>query len=630
MSPERIAIVAASGNGVTTGLRLKQELIACGTSEVSLFSPRTGTGVTTIGSITEWTAEEFHYWDALVYIGALGICVRAVAPVLESKKSDPAVINCDEQGLFVQSVLSGHCGGANELAGRVARMLGGQPVITTSSDVQGVWALDILGRDHGWRTEYHPGRGGKSMNDAMATFVNHGPVVLLLDIRDRLTDRLERTCPDFVTIVYRYEDIDMDACSLLLAVTPYLYDPPVQAIFYRPPVLCAGLGSERGIDSELFSGSFFGEMQRHRLSPLCLACTGTVDFKLEEPAFQALSRKLGIPLHGYRAEELESVDGVPNPSETVFRKVGVHSVSEAASALLAGHHEWVLEKQKVSLDGVPQGSPRHYTFAVSLKKDALRRGRVTIVGAGPGDPGLITVKGRECIEAADLVLYAGSLVPEQLTHYAGAGAMVRSSASLSLEEQFILMADYYRQGKRIVRLHTGDPSIYGAIQEQMAWFEQHGMEYEIVPGVSSFQAAAAVLNSQFTIPEKVQTIILTRGNGRTPVADKERLRELARPQATMCIFLSAEWAEDVQAELAEHYPPSTPVAVCYRLTWDDQEVWRGELRDLADLVRQSGKTRTVLLVIGEAVGARLNRSKLYDPHFTHGFRTAVSGEEKGR
>ncbi len=153
----------------------------------------------------------------------------------------------------------------------------------------------------------------------------------------------------------------------------------------------------------------------------------------------------------------------------------------------------------------------------------------------------MTIRGKEYLEQGDLILYAGSLVPEKLTWYAKQGALVRSSATMSLEEQFELMAEFYRKGKFIVRLHTGDPSIYGAIQEQMAYFDREGMVYEIVPGVSSFQAAAALLKSQFTVPEKVQTIILTRGNGRTPVPEKEKLSELARARATMCIYLSAEW-----------------------------------------------------------------------------------------
>ncbi len=161
-------------------------------------------------------------------------------------------------------------------------------------------------------------------------------------------------------------------------------------------------------------------------------------------------------------------------------------------------------------------------------RQAERSGFIEIVGAGPGDPELISVRGKRFLEEADLILYAGSLVPVELTRYAKPGATVRSSASMTLEEQFALMKEFYDKGLFVVRLHTGDPCIYGAIQEQMAFFDEYGMKYHITPGISSFQAAAAALQSQFTIPEKVQTIILTRGEGRTPHA-RERKTAPARP-----------------------------------------------------------------------------------------------------
>lgn len=617
---ERIAIIAITETGIALGRSLKSLLVADGFTECGLFSSRSAKGVEPIESVPAFVQRAFGNFDAFIFIGSLGICVRSIAPVLQSKHRDPAVINCDESGRFVQSVLSGHAGGANRLAGRVARLLGGQAVLSTSSDVQGLWPLDILGREEGWSVEFASPVVGESMTTAVAAFVNHEPTTLLFDVRDSLTDRLERTAPPFVTIAYRFEDVDFSTCRLLLAVTPRLIEAPVQTVFYRPKVLCVGVGSERGIDSERFVRSIMAELAAVRLSPRSIRSVGSVDFKLDEQAFIAFAKACGTTLTGFAPEQLESVGLVPNPSDVVFRKTGVHSVSEASAALLSGENRWLVEKQKVALPGIPEGEPRHYTFAVSLLRGAERRGRIAIVGAGPGDPELVTVKGKRYLEQADLILYAGSLVPEKLTHYARQGALVRSSASLSLEEQFALMEQFYRQGKFVVRLHTGDPSIYGAIQEQMAFFDAEGFEYEIVPGVSSFQAAAAVLQSQFTVPEKVQTIILTRGSGRTPVPDKERLSELARARATMCIYLSAEWSDEVQFELLEHYPPDTPVAVCYRLTWDDQQVWRGRLDELSALVRQSGKSRTVLLVVGEALGARGGRSKLYDPSFTHGFR----------
>ena len=211
-------------------------------------------------------------------------------------------------------------------------------------------------------------------------------------------------------------------------------------------------------------------------------------------------------------------------------------------------------------------------------------------------------------------------MPKALTLCAKSGATVRSSADMNLEEQFQLMKEFYDKGLLVARLHTGDPCIYGAIQEQMAFFDEYGMSYHITPGISSFQAAAAELRSQFTIPEKTQTIILTRGEGRTAMPEREKLYLLARSQSTMCIFLSAGIVEDVQAQLLEHYPPETPVAACYHLTWPDQRIYRGELRDLAKIVKEHKLTLTTMIVVGEAIDNRKGLSRLYADEFKHLFR----------
>lgn len=191
---------------------------------------------------------------------------------------------------------------------------------------------------------------------------------------------------------------------------------------------------------------------------------------------------------------------------------------------------------------------------------------------------------------------------------------------MNLAEQFALMKEFYDRGALVVRLHTGDPCIYGAIQEQMAFFDRHGMSYHITPGISSFQAAAAALRSQFTIPEKVQTIILTRGEGHTPMPEREQLHKLAQSRSTMCIYLSAAIVDDVQRELLMAYPPETPVAACYKLTWKEERIYRGVLADLARIVHDNRLSLTTLLVVGDAIDNRKGLSRLYDHNFKHLFR----------
>ena len=313
----------------------------------------------------------------------------------------------------------------------------------------------------------------------------------------------------------------------------------------------------------------------------------------------------------FTAQQLKAVD-VPTPSDTVAKHVGTPSVSEAAAILGSNNGKLIIPKIK----------GKNWTAAVAIDRKHLRdqQGHIEIVGAGPGDPDLVSVRGRKMLERADLILYAGSLVPRELTTCHKPGAVVRSSASMNLEEQCALMKEHYDRGHFIVRLHTGDPCIFGAIQEQMAFFDKHGMDYHITPGISSFLAAAAELRSQFTIPERTQTIILTRGEGRTPMPAKEQLHMLARSQSTMCIFLSASIVDDVQRQLLQEYPEDTPVAACYHLTWPDQKIYRGQLKDLSKIVRENNLTLTTMIVVGEAIDNRKGLSELYNKHFTHLFR----------
>ena len=433
-------------------------------------------------------------------------------------------------------------------------------------------------------------------------------------MKDRGTDYLERTLPEHVSVFYRFEDIQPEAFQLIIAVTPFIYTADVPILYYRPRVLHVGIGCRRDSAPEGVAEHMAAVMEAHRLSPLSVRSVATIELKKDEPLFHALAETWEAENHVYRADELADIT-VPNPSQKVFDTTGVWGVSESTAQRASGFGSLVMEKQK----GVLSASS-DFTLAVALDADAQRGGFIEIVGAGPGDPELVSVRGKRLLETADLILYAGSLVPRELTEYAKPGATVRSSAGMTLEEQFETMKAFYDRGLFIVRLHTGDPCIYGAIQEQMAFFDRYGMRYHITPGISSFQAAAAALRSQFTIPERVQTIILTRGEGRTPMPEREKLHLLARSQSTMCIYLSAAIVDDVQAELLQAYPPETPVAACYKLTWRDERIYRGQLKDLAQIVKENNLTLTTMLVVGEAIDNRQGLSHLYASDFKHLFR----------
>ena len=674
----KTAILLVTGNSLSLAETLHQEM-----NDSEIFTLEHFPGCTYISSLSDFIEENFDEYDAFIFICAMGICVRTIAPHVKDKHTDPAVICVDSMGRNAISVLSGHIGQANKITQDVAHILGANPVISTLSDNSGLWALDTLGQEFGWEVlvgmshayyknielldddeeeesdegedyneeeeygededeeeeydedeeeEYDEDeeeieddnsiilqmRDGtnynertKEFNVIINLFVNKYRTALLLEIRDEGTDYLERTRPQHVDVYYHRSDMDLSQYKLLIIVSPFMFfDPAIAHIQFIPKILHVGLGL--ALDPPEFEELFVNLVVGAPGKNICgqaIKEVATIDVKRNVEVIKKLQKLVDVRF--YTAEELSQVE-VPNPSTTVQKYMGTPSVCEAA-AILSSHHG-VLYAEKF------KGLSNKSTFAIAIENGYLRQGHIEIVGAGPGDPDLISVRGRQMLEKADLILYAGSLVPRELTFCAKPGATVHSSASMDLEEQFALMKKFYDEGKFIVRLHTGDPCIYGAIQEQMNYFDQHHMSYHITPGISSFQAAAAALKSQFTIPEKVQSIILTRGEGRTPMPEREQLHLLARSQSTMCIFLSAGIAEQVQEELLQEYPETTPVAVCYHLTWKDERIYRGELKDLAKIVKENNLTLTTMIVVGEAIDNREGLSRLYAHEFKHLFR----------
>lgn len=248
---------------------------------------------------------------------------------------------------------------------------------------------------------------------------------------------------------------------------------------------------------------------------------------------------------------------------------------------------------------------------------------VHIVGAGPGDPELITVKGKRYLKEADVVIYAGSLVNPALLDVCRDGAEVYNSASMTLDEVIAVVEQSEKSGKMTVRLHTGDPSVYGAIQEQMDAFRKRNIAFDIVPGVSSCFATAAALQQEYTLPGISQTVIITRNEGRTPVPEREKLRSLAAHQSTMCIYLSVAMLDQVVAELiAGGYAPETPIAIVQKASWPEQKIVRGTLATIVEKTRDQGIDRTAMIVVSRCLGADYELSRLYAPEFSHGFRKA--------
>jgi len=257
-------------------------------------------------------------------------------------------------------------------------------------------------------------------------------------------------------------------------------------------------------------------------------------------------------------------------------------------------------------------------------EDPMTTYPITFVGAGPGDPELITVKGQKALQQANLVIYAGSLVPEALLQWTHPACEVKNSADMHLDEFVSDMAEAYKAGKRVVRLHTGDPSLYGAIAEQIAALRHRNIPFRVIPGVTAAFAAAAAMGLEYTLPEVSQTLILTRMAGRTPVPEAEALASLARHRASMAIYLSVGMIDAVAAVLERAYGPDTPAAVAYRVSQPEERIFNTTVGGLATLVKQEGIRKTALVIVGDALAqtsAGISpKSRLYDKGFTHEYR----------
>ena len=246
--------------------------------------------------------------------------------------------------------------------------------------------------------------------------------------------------------------------------------------------------------------------------------------------------------------------------------------------------------------------------------------KVVFVGAGPGDPGLLTIKARDILEKCRIIIYAGSLVSPDVMSLVPACAERHDSAAMSLEEIIAVCEKARDSDIDVVRLHSGDPSIFGAIREQMNKLDGLGISYIVIPGVSAFQAAAAALAAELTAPEVSQTIILTRTSGRTPLPEEQKLEKLAAAKATLCVFLSGHKIENTVQTLVPYYGIDCPAAVIYHASWPDEKIIRGTLGDIVAKVKKTELGRTSIILVGRALSRDIAPSKLYDAGFRHGFR----------
>ena len=625
-SSQKVALIAVTRRGLEQARRLRTRL---GFGEVHR-SANLGDAVhpweySFSGALSERVPALFARSDQLVFFLATGAATRLIAPCLVSKTSDPGVLAVDEAGHFVVALLSGHEGGANVFARTVAGCLGATPIITTASDVLGGLSIEELENRFGWIAE-----PAERLKATAAALVNREPVAIVQEIGSRGCWLDETELPENAFFTHGAPRLQGRPFERILWIT----DRQVQdyhgldeqrILWLRPPSLALGVGCERGISLEALADGLERFLHAHGMARASICTLASVDLKADEPALLELAKQHSWQTAFYPPEELAQVRGIRNPSPLVEKCVGTPGVAEPAALLAAGAENLLVEKQ---VRTSPLG-PQRMTFALARLTSFQERttaGRVIFVGAGPGDPELLTLKARHALGRADVVIYAGSLVPEAMLRRAPATAVLHNSAPLTLEQVMQITKAAVDKGQCVVRLHSGDTSLYSSIQEQLALLEDAGIDCEVIPGVSAFQATAAALKSELTLPEIVQTVILTRGEGMTKMPAGESLESLAQHKATLCIFLSARMAETVQAQLLTAYPPQTPAAIAYRVGWPEEKIVVTTLAELAAEVRRHRLTRTTLLLVGEAVGGRRNRSRLYDRSHGHLFRARSRDE----
>jgi precorrin-4 C11-methyltransferase len=620
----RIALLAVTQRGVERARILRQRLTSGDLYRPAKYGPAPATWEHPYDTaLAAQVTDCFAQYDHLVFFLATGAVTRLIAPCLDTKTTDPGVLAIDEAGHFVVPVLSGHQGGANAFARTVAGYLGATPVITTASDVIGGLSLDLLEDTLGWVAE-----PADRLKAAAMALVNQEPVAIIQELGAPGSWLHTWDLPPQVTWVSRVTDLPQQSFRYVLWITDRLVDDlhgldAARILWFRPPSLVLGVGCERGIPLAALEEGLQRFLTQAGYAQASITTMASLDRKADETAMIELAQQAGWHSRWYSAAELAQVPGMAHPSQAVERCVGTPGVAEPAALLTAQAEHLLVEKQVLAS---PLASQR-MTFALARQAAMAERpptpGKVIFIGAGPGDPELLTLKARRLLSQADVVIYAGSLIPEAILHHASATATLYNSAPLTLEQVMDIMTTAVQAGQRVVRLQSGDLSLYSAIQEQMALLDELGIDYEAVPGISAFQAAAAALNSELTIPEVVQTIILTRGEGKTKMPSGESLAALAAHRASLCIFLSARLSRSVQQQLLTAYAPDTPVAILYRVSWPDEQIIITRLQDLHSEIRKNNLTRTTLILVGDAIGSRKNRSRLYHTTHAHIFRRRI-------
>ena len=455
--------------------------------------------------------------------------------------------------------------------------------------------------------------------------VNQEPVAIIQEVGSPGSWLNVWELPPHVTWVARVSDLPSQSFRAVLWITDRLVEDGYgldteRILWFRPPSVVLGVGCERGIPLAALEDGLEHFLRQAGYARASITALASLDRKADETAMVELAQRSGWQTFFYGAGELAQVTGIARPCWLVERCVGTPGVAEPAALLAAQAQRLLAEKQVVASTLAPQRMTFALARLATVEDSPPALGKVIFIGAGPGDPELLTLKGRRLLAQADVVIYAGSLIPEAVLQYAPATATIHNSAPLTLEQVMEIMLTAVQAGKQVGRLQSGDLSSTVPSRSRWPCWMMPASTMRPCPASVPFKAAAAALHSESDHPRGGADDYSDPWEGKTKMPDGESLAALAAHRASLCIFLSARLSRAIQEQLLTAYAPETPVAILYRVSWPDEKIIVTRLQDLHSEIRKHKLTRTTLILVGEAIGSRKNRSRLYHTTHAHIFR----------
>lgn len=542
----KTAVFSTSEKGNLLAKSIQEELVYTDT-----FSTKEDKSFLKVESFADFVEWSFDDYDHIILIGDLADNILNLTPYIKEQYKKLLIFNVDVNGDFVQILQVGEEGEANQEAQKLAGITGGTAIISTQAKASKEWDLESFTERFEWEADLND-----DWESVRTLFRTRTKVALILEVRDMGSAYLEKTAPSFVEIFYHVDDLEEENFDLIIAVSPLLYRFKVTSVMYRPKILTLGMGCHKNFPHGILVNDIQEKLAQHGISWKAIRTLSTADSKSKEMALLEVCHHLKIEFKTYSSDFLNRIP-IPNPSDVILKHTGLRGLAESAALAVSKTNKLIVEKQ----NDKPECN-QYYTWALAIDQLNLREGQLEIVGAGPGNPDLITLQGMNLLRKADLVIYSSTLLRDDLIHHVKTGAKIRSVESLTQQENLIqLIQSYYRRGLMTVWLHSGDANLFSDIQDELIAFTKTGMEYRITPGVGNFQALEAELKTKFLINRQEQEVHLIRVSMDNLNDQKQRLKEYLEQEDEICIYADRNVMPDLHQFFSTILSSNTPIAI---------------------------------------------------------------------